>query len=189
MARSALLALPLVCTLAILPGCWVPGSNQFSTDSYTYQSTAHLPQTVTVVDTRNGQPVFSVDIPVGKQLVMQFHRGAGTKLADGEPSDLYPDKLKWDLWPMGRQFGWPTQELDCPDRYSRRVDVTLREGPELADSLKPVVTTPAPQGDPTVTPMPANPPMVPAPQDKPSVPAPVAPPGPGKPVISGDGQG
>lgn len=187
-AMNLALALSTAVMGSLMGGCWTPGGNQYSNDSYTYFSTTYMPQTVTVIDTRTDQPVFSVDIPVGKELVMKFHEGSGTKLANGEPSSLYPDLLKWDIWPLGREFGNPTQSLDVPPYHARRVDVTLRDTPETPKDYSPAApTVPAPQGvpgsiDPTL------PPTVPAPQDAPSAPAPTAPPGPGVPAGVGDGQ-
>ncbi len=182
---------------SLMGGCWTPGGNQMSTDSYTYFSTTYMPQTVTVIDTRTDQPVFSVDIPVGKELVMRFFEDGGTKLASGEASSLYPDSMKWDIWPLGREFGNPTQSLDVPPFHARRVDVTLRDTPETPKDYSPAVPTiPAPQGTPGTPGTPGSadpslPPSVPAPQDAPSapmLPAPPAPPGPGSPAGVGDGQ-
>lgn len=176
-------ALGLGVGASVLGGCWVPGGVQMSLDMYTYHSTTYMPQTVTLIDTRSGQALFSVDIPVGKELVMQFHEGRGVKLPDGTPSELYPDKLKWDIWDLGRRFGEPTQSFDVPPFHARRVDVTVRTSPEQPDLLTPVPGVPAPQGEPTAPPTFHE---VPAPQDAPSMPAPPAPPGPGVPAGVGD---
>ena len=112
---------------AVTAGCsWTPGGLAWSLDRYTYESTAFQPQTVTLIDTRTMQPVRSWEVPVGQKLVMRFTPNVAAGTADS------PDALVWDIWPITDNYGTPTQEMVVPPGSARRVDVKLRQVPELA---------------------------------------------------------
>lgn len=112
------------------------GGSGASIDEFTYVSTAHSPKTVTVVDTRTQETVFALDIPVGQQLVINFD----DKQAD---RDKYMSgEMRWAVMPAGNRFGSLKNRVDVPPAGSRRVDMTLREGPEV--SMPPSVETMTP---------------------------------------------
>ncbi len=140
---ASLLTLALA-SLAPLGGCWAPGGRGISDDSYTYWSTTNMPQTVTITDLRTGQAIFSIDIPVGKQFVCKFYTD------DGDENDVYPDLMKWDVWPLASfDFGLPEQRLQVPPSHARRIDTTLRTTPEVPLQVKPIPSGAAPTGDPS----------------------------------------
>lgn len=131
--RSAMLGLGLG-ALAILGGCttggpyrsfWTEGGSGSSEDAFTYVSTPHQPKTISVIDTRTGEVMWSVDVPVGQQLSMKFYH-------DREPDNPYaPDLLKWSLWEAGTKHGRLDNALLVPSGDARRVDISLRQSPEF----------------------------------------------------------
>lgn len=116
----------------VLGGCWTPGGTRgWSPDSYTYESFSYAPQTVTVKDVRTGETLWTYDIPVGMQLSFKFHPGARK---DIDPN--FPDLMKWDVWEVGTRFGQPRNELAVPGARDRMVDVSIRKGPELPETMR-----------------------------------------------------
>ena len=61
-------------TVLILGGCYSPSGGLMTSTgrAQTYYSTESLPATVTIVDTRTAEPFFTIEIPVGKQLTLDF---------------------------------------------------------------------------------------------------------------------
>lgn len=110
--------------LAGLAGCWKEGGRGISSDAYTYISTAFYPKTVSVIDTRTGQTVWSYDVPVGRQLNFQF------SASDEPQSAAYPDKIKWSEVDAGQLFGTLENEQPMPGRDARRIDLKIRPVPE-----------------------------------------------------------
>ena len=63
---------------------YAPGGNPFfnSPDSATtWESTEEFPKNITLIDTRSGEKIFVMEIPVGKQLVIDFETGTGMMLS------------------------------------------------------------------------------------------------------------
>ncbi|MCW5775192.1 MAG: hypothetical protein KIS87_01925, partial [Phycisphaeraceae bacterium] len=108
-----------------------PGGSGAAIDEYTYVSTPHTPQTITVVDTRTGESVFAMDVPVGKQLVINFDD------KDVQSEDWMSGVMRWRLMPAGQRYGRLTNRISVPPPSSRRVDVTLRAYPEFPPGGKP----------------------------------------------------
>jgi hypothetical protein len=100
-------------------GPW-PGA---SLDEFTYISRPWEPKTITVVDTRTNESVWSVDIPVGQELVVGFSKGTG-------PNEYTPDEIVWGLMPAGQQFGQRHNRMPCPPSSARRLDMAIRAVPE-----------------------------------------------------------
>lgn len=114
------------CGLAYRAG-WNPGGSGVSTDKYTYVSEPWEPKTVELVDTRTGETLWSVDVPVGQQLAMRFYR-------DREKDDAYtPDLMRWDLMKAGTRFRRLENAMPVPPRNSRRIDMSLRPAPEFPE--------------------------------------------------------
>lgn len=107
-----------------LGGCWTEGGRGYSNDSYTYISREWEPKTISVIDTRTGQAVWSYDVPVGRQLIMEFFRGGS-----GDPA--LPDTLRWGDREAGTLFGLPENTVSVPTASVRRVDMKLRPVPEM----------------------------------------------------------
>lgn len=121
---------------ALLGGCWgVGGTRGWVPDSYTYESTPDMPYTVSIVDARTGETLWSLDVPVEQQLSFNFVKGDNQDLA-------YPDKMSWDVWEMGTRWGNPKNELAVPAAHSRIIDAKLRKAPELPPHMRPMGDTP-----------------------------------------------
>lgn len=121
----------------LLSGCMAfqPEGPYWSADRYCYESHSWQPWTVTIIDTRTGQAVFSMDVPVGKELVFEFFEEDGDKVGDDFPSPIYPDKMTWDIWPKGQRYGDPRYSMSVPAAPHRRIDSKLRKVPELPPEM------------------------------------------------------
>jgi len=124
MARSLMLGMAAVLTLA---GCYSPSGGWVKRRNVanTYYSTESLPATVTIVDTRTEEPFFTIEIPVGKQLTMDFKEGKG------DDPVLTPDLMVYQVFDLGTKIGKLRNSVTVPNSYSRRIDVDYRE-PETA---------------------------------------------------------
>jgi len=111
---------------AALSGCYQPGGPYWSADTHTYWSTTWAPKTVSLLDTRTGETIWTAEVPVDKQLVMQFveDRGRGGEL---------PDLMQWEIMDRGRNFGSLSNQTPVPAKHRRRVDLALRPAPEAPD--------------------------------------------------------
>lgn len=128
---GAIASLPL-----IAGGCWYSqGGTGFSKDEHVYVSTAWRPWTVTLVDTRTGEAVWSADVPVDQQLVVRFRKGDG-------PSDELPDMMDWGLMDAGEWYGNRDNRLPVPGRDARLLKPTLRPTPEMPGTI--LTTAPEP---------------------------------------------
>jgi len=112
-----------------LTGCtqyrnYYPGGGYTSLDRFTYESTSWTPQTVTIRDTRTGQDIWSIDVPVGQKVVVWFRRGEG-------PDDVYPDAMEWDVFDLDVNHGKLTNKIGVPASTARVVLATLRPAPEM----------------------------------------------------------
>jgi hypothetical protein len=127
-ARRLLLAGALA-MLPLLGGCkYNEGGPGYSGDIHTYVSTAWRPWTVTLVDTRTGEAVWSADIPVDQQLVIRFRTGKG-------PSDELPDMMDWGLMEAGTKYGHRKNRLPVPGADARLLKPTLRPTPEMPGAV------------------------------------------------------
>ncbi len=131
-----------------------PGGSGAAIDEYTYVSEPYSPQTITVVDTRTGESVFAMDVPVGQQLVINFD----DKRVQSE--EWMSGVMRWRLMPAGQRYGRLTNRISVPPPSSRRVDVTLRAYPEFPPGGKPAFseTHAAGSESPETTPVPPPPP-------------------------------
>lgn len=109
---------------AWLSGCHAPGGTMHSDDRFTYVSTAWQPWTVSLVDTRTGEALWSVDVPVGQQLGLGFIRGAG-------PNMYKPDLMQWGLMEAGQMIGTRDNQLPVPPYSARRIESSIRATPEM----------------------------------------------------------
>lgn len=121
-ARNLLSTAMLAGSLAA-GGCWTEGGRGYSNDSYTYISREWEPKTISVIDTRTGQAVWSYEVPVGRQLIMEFFQG-------GSGDATLPDRLHWGDRDAGTLFGLPENSVNVPSASARRVDMKLRPVPE-----------------------------------------------------------
>ncbi|MSR44440.1 MAG: hypothetical protein EXS15_03655 [Phycisphaerales bacterium] len=112
----------------LLVGCYTPagGFNPSTGRGFTYVSTPTRPVTVTLIDTRNNEAFFKLDIPAGKQLTFKFVEGSGSG------SRANPTSMMWEVWDAKTEFGSLDNQLICPPSSCRRIDVSFRPAPEDA---------------------------------------------------------
>jgi hypothetical protein len=122
-ARSLILN---VAAALILAGCYSPSGGLIKRRgaANTYYSTQSQPATVTIVDTRTKEPFFTIEIPVGKQLTLNFEEGKGDDPA------LTPDLMVYQIFDLGTSIGKLRNSVTVPNSYCRRIDVDYRPAPE-----------------------------------------------------------
>jgi hypothetical protein len=128
---SHLVALSLALAIAIaLTGCHSPGGKGMSAtgDSITWYSTEVRPVTIELVDLRNDQIIFQMDVPPGRQLTVDFVPD------EGDDPSLTPDLMRYRVWDIGETMGRLTSALTVPTATSRRIDVYYRDGAEYAEA-------------------------------------------------------
>jgi hypothetical protein len=119
-----------VAAAATSGGCFYnEGGLGMSEDKHVYVSRSHQPWTVTVRDTRTGQAFWSVDVPVGKKLVVQFLPGQGSD------NKFTPDLMQWGIMDESAGYGNLTNTLPVPASDARRLEPTLRAAPELPPEM------------------------------------------------------
>lgn len=128
---TRLMTLPVVALGAlVLGGCQNDeGGMGYSAGQEVFVSRTWMPWTITLRDTRTGQEMWSIDVPVGKKLVMDFDEGDGTK------DDYTPDLLNWAIVDEDGEFPALSNHLPVPPSTARRIETTLRTAPELAESM------------------------------------------------------
>jgi hypothetical protein len=125
LARYLILSVAAALTMA---GCYSPSGGVVKRigAAATYYSTESMPATVTIVDTRTEEPFFTIEIPVGKQLTLDFQEG------EGDDPVLTPDLMVYEVFPLGTSIGRLRNSVTVPNVYSRRIDVDYRQAPEEA---------------------------------------------------------
>jgi hypothetical protein len=125
LARGLILS---VAAALITAGCYSPSGGLVKRigAANTYYSTESMPATVTIVDTRTEEPFFTIEIPVGKQLTLDFKEG------DGDDPVLTPDLMVYQIFDLGTSIGRLRNSVTVPNAYSRRIDVDYRVAPEEA---------------------------------------------------------
>lgn len=151
LAAGALAALPLAAA-----GCnWESGTG-FSQNRFIYRSNAWRPQTLTLVDTRTGEVLWSLDVPVGQQAVVGFHKNVYE-----DTNQIMPDELYWGLMPADDMVKGPSSRMPCPPADSRLLEVSLRPTPEMPNAVLtnrgPVEAVEILETEPILAPPPAEP--------------------------------
>ncbi|MBL0926683.1 MAG: hypothetical protein IBJ11_03395 [Phycisphaerales bacterium] len=175
------LALPMVrrtllLTLAAAPlglgGCIGEGGALYSNDAFYYTSTAWQPKTAFLEDTRTGETIWSVDVPVGGHLRGGFSKGTG-------PNIYRPDEIVWEVRSDEHTILTPENRQPCPPADARRFGFKIRPTPEMPNTPAPgnpfrngQTQAAAPGAAPAHAPAPARP-RAAAPAT--TTPAPVAP--------------
>ncbi len=132
MKNARLTALGAACAIVLsgglLTGCFKEGGTGFSNDRFVYVSRTWSPKTVTVIDTRTGEQVWTLDVPVGRQLVVDFEAGKN-------PGEYMPDTMHWRVMQAGKKSGDLTSTIPAPPSHARRVELSLRPAPETVDTI------------------------------------------------------
>ena len=116
--------LMLVATIAALGGCawpgYRPGGKQASADEYTFESTGGTPKTVKLLDWTTNTTIWTLEVPVGKELVVRFYD-------DHDPKNATrPALMRWELFENGHEFGELHNAIPAPDAGHRRMDWEIR---------------------------------------------------------------
>ncbi len=111
----------------LMSGCYTPEQGLLPRTGApdTYYSTQTMPCTITIIDTRTGEPFFSIEIPPGKQFTVQFVAGKGD-----DPVKT-PDLMRYEIFKLGTLTGTLRNSITVPNQYCRRIDVDYRPGPEV----------------------------------------------------------
>lgn len=107
-----------------------PGGMMKSLDEFTYESTAWQPLTVTLIDTRDDTEYWSVDVPQDKKLTFRFYDGEAE-----DSSPLTPDMMRWEIYDDSFYLTRLRSSMPVPPADARRVDVTIRQGPEFPEGI------------------------------------------------------
>jgi hypothetical protein len=120
----------LAATVVGLSGCHSPkgGMMPASWGTSTYYSTEISPKTITLIDIRTEEEIFVMDIPVGKQLTLDFREGMG------DDPVYTPDLMRYQVFDIGTRVGRLRNSLTVPNAVSRRIDVEIRHGIEYAEA-------------------------------------------------------
>ncbi len=124
----------------LLTGCgssFSPAGSGFSEDRFTYESTEWSPKTVELIDTRTDQTLWSIDIPVGQKLTMQF------ETAYDNDNTEYPERMKWVVQPISKRSWKGKESMLVPGPTSRLIEMTLRPAPEAMDQTVAMPELPA----------------------------------------------
>lgn len=106
-----------------LTACHTPGGGLFASADgpSTIISTETMQKSISMVDLRSGEVFFAMDIPPGKQLVWQFHKG------EGDDPVYTPDLMHFEVQEAGDKFGKLRNTMTVPGASSRRSDVTVKQ--------------------------------------------------------------
>lgn len=114
---------------AVVAGCHGPGGGMipYTGGSQTIYSTETRPMSMRIIDTRTDEVFFTMDIPVGQQLTYAFSEGGG------DDPVLRQSSMQWELMDIGTSFGRLGSSLTVPNRFSRRIDLFVRDGIEYQE--------------------------------------------------------
>ncbi len=117
-----------------------PGGNMFSDDTYTYMSSPYEPLTVTLYDTRDNEPLWTVDVPIGSKVSLRFREN---KVKDGSPKR--PDIMDWVIYDAEKRWARMDNRMAVPPADSRLLRVALRDPVEYPPAEIEDKTFPDPQ--------------------------------------------
>lgn len=118
--------------LTLGAGCYYPGGAMASKDQFTYASTTWQPMTISLVDTRIGETIWSVDVPVGKNLALNFQPAPQDEVG-ADPAR--PDLMNWAIMSPDQHSPNFENKVRVPDKSARRVEVSIRPTPELPPEM------------------------------------------------------
>ncbi len=122
-----------------------PGGQMRSADAFTYMSTPYEPLSVTLYDNRNKEPLWTVDVPIGKKVTIKF-----LKNKSEDATARRPDIMQWEIYDANSRRANLTSTMAVPPADSRLLKVALREGPEYPAEIENLPEFPDPnrQWDP-----------------------------------------
>ncbi|MCC6908478.1 MAG: hypothetical protein IT430_11090 [Phycisphaerales bacterium] len=123
-ARAAI----LTCAALVATGCgYRPGGQGWTGSSETWPSTEFHPATLTLVDVRTGEELWTQDIPVGYQMVTRFVEGGGPDKVER------PDRLEYQIFLVGTKYGKLRSTIAVPPATCRRWELSYRDAPEYRE--------------------------------------------------------
>lgn len=129
LTRFTFLSLGVAALLVAGASCgYRSGGQGWKGSSETFKSTEFLPATLTLVDTRTGEEIWTQDIPVGYQIVTRFIKGGG-----GTDRVNRPDRLEYQVFEIGSKYGKLRSAVAVPSAGVRRWEIAYREAPEFAE--------------------------------------------------------
>ncbi|MEX2672971.1 MAG: hypothetical protein WD294_12775 [Phycisphaeraceae bacterium] len=146
MKLPQLLALTLLAA-AGLQGC-VKAPYGMSLDRHNISSTTQHPKRLTLVDSTNGETVWSMDIPVGETLVVDFEQP--TTWTQSEYTGAEPaDAMRWNLFETSSRFGSLDERVKLSGNpVYMRVEMREIEEAEIQDAtFTPVEEPPLPDAE------------------------------------------
>ena len=87
--RFSLAPLLLAAAVLLSVGC--------SQDRHVFRSTTLQPKSVSIVSVQSGNTLWTKDIPVGQQLLLDFSRNGKSGEVYNSPN-IPADEMKWELW-------------------------------------------------------------------------------------------
>jgi hypothetical protein len=117
-----------------------PGGQMRSSDAFTYVSTPYEPLSVTLYDNRDKEPLWTVDVPVGKKVSIRFLPNQSE-----DSTARRPDIMQWEIYDAKNRRSSLTSTMAVPPADSRLLKVTLREGPEYPVELEDLPEFPDPK--------------------------------------------
>lgn len=126
--RLSCISLLAASAAATISGCvytgYREGGNMVSNDRHVYVSRTWEPKTVSLVDSRSGETVWTYEVPVGEKLVVQFFKGK----KDAAPQ--FPDIMRWGVVDDEATGGSLSNTIAVPGSDARRLEWTMRQVPE-----------------------------------------------------------
>lgn len=129
-----ILATAALATVLLTGGCLFPsvsgnyeGGSRASDDKHVYVSRPHSPKTVSLVNTVTGETLWTVEIPVGDQLVLRFY--------DKKHDDpIMSSNMRWEVMEETTSARRLNNVMTVPGRNYRRLDLEIREAPEFPET-------------------------------------------------------
>ena len=123
MPRRLVIAFFATIAALAIPGCHRPAGAimPYTGGSSTYFSYETRPVTVTILDLRTNEEIFTINVPPGKQLTFDFKPG------EGDDEIYTPDVMRYEIFDMGTETGSLENILNVPPANARRVDVYYRD--------------------------------------------------------------
>lgn len=125
MRRTSVLVAGL---LIAVGGCAIPGNYEggsfYSQDKHVYVSRAHFPVTVSVIDTRDQQTIWTYDLPVGQKLICRFYTNRN------KDNPALPDQMQWRIVANKQTLPGDKGTLAVPPADARLMKPTYRSSPE-----------------------------------------------------------
>lgn len=122
MIKKVMITVSALTAALFITGCHRPQGAfmSYTGGSNTYFSYETRPVTITIVDLRTGEEIFTMNVPPGKQLTFDFKDG------EGDDPVYTPDLMRYEVFDMGTQNGKLRNTLNVPPANARRIDVAYR---------------------------------------------------------------